>query len=79
VAGAWRLDDGATLLLEQSYQSVSGTLERYGIELPVEQGRLNGEEIRFTVNRVEYSGRVRGNAISGTSTGITPTWSARRE
>ena len=79
VAGAWRLDDGATLLLEQSYQSVSGTLERYGIELPVENGRLNGEEIRFTVNRVEYSGRVRENAMQGSSTGAAGAWSARRD
>ena len=78
VAGAWRLDDGATLLLEQSYQSVSGTLERYGIELPVEKGRVNGEEIRFTVNRVEYSGRVRGDAMEGTATGANAAWSGRR-
>ena len=79
VAGAWRLDDGGTLLLEQSYQSVTGTLERYGIALPVENGRLNGEEIRFTVNRVDYAGRVRGDAMQGTTTGATPAWSARRE
>ena len=79
VAGAWRLEDGATLLLEQSYQFVSGTLERYGIELPLENGRLSGDEIRFTVNRVEYTGRVRGNTIEGTATGGMPAWSARRE
>ena len=68
VAGTWRLEDGGTLALEQSFQQVSGTLERYGIALPIENGRLRGTEIRFTVNRVDYVGRVDGKTIRGTST-----------
>ena len=79
VGGAWRLADGALLTLEQDFQKLSGTLERYGIELPVEDGRLDGEAIRFTVNRVRYSGWVRGDAMEGAETGSTKhPWSARR-
>jgi SAM-dependent methyltransferase len=78
-AGTWRLADGGTLTLFQEFQKLAGTLERYGIELPVENGRLNGGEIRFTVNRVEYSGRVLDDTMQGTSTGATGNWSARRD
>jgi len=63
VAGVWRLPDGEMLTLEQSFQKVYGTLEIGGIVLPVENGRLRGNEIRFTVNRVEYAGRVSGDAM----------------
>ncbi len=77
VAGTWRLDDGATLTLDQHYQKLTGTLEAYGITLPVENGRLNGDEIRFTVNRVSYAGRVSGNRMRGTAAGSTTrAWSA---
>jgi len=78
-AGTWRLDDGATLALEQNYQKLSGTLDAYGITLPIENGRLDGEVIRFTVNRVHYEGRVGGNAMRGSAAGVTTrAWSATR-
>jgi SAM-dependent methyltransferase len=80
VAGAWRLDDGATLTLEQNYQKLTGTLENYGIDLPIENGRLDGEIIRFTVNRVHYQGRVSGDGMTGSAAGrATHDWTATRQ
>jgi SAM-dependent methyltransferase len=77
VAGAWRLADGSTLTLEQDFQRISGTLETHGIALPLENGRLRGEEIRFTVNRVDYSGRVGSGFMKGSAQGrTTREWSA---
>jgi len=68
-AGAWRLADGDWLMLEQSFQRISGTLEIDGIDLPVEEGWLRGNEIAFTVNGVQYSGRVNGGTIEGVAKG----------
>lgn len=77
VAGTWRLADGATLTLEQEFQQLSGTLEIHGVALPVENGRLRGADIRFTVNQVDYSGRVSGGTMAGSAKGrATGTWSA---
>jgi SAM-dependent methyltransferase len=78
VQGTWRLPDGE-LTLEQSYQKVSGTRELDGIYLPVENGVLRGNEIRFTVNAVEYTGRVNGDSMEGVANGRVPfTWTAKR-
>jgi len=78
-AGTWRLPDGE-LTLEQEFQYVWGTYETGGISLPVENGRLRGEEIRFTLNGVEYAGRVKGDAMEGVSKGrqTSGAWTARR-
>ena len=64
VAGTWRLGD-ADLALTQSFQMVSGTLTANGKATPIASGRLNGEEIVFTVRDTTYTGRVNGNAMSG--------------
>ena len=79
VAGTWRLPDGE-LELDQSYQKVWGTYEVSGIRLPVEDGTLHGNEIRFMVNGVQYSGVVDGDAMKGTSKGRSAAagWTARR-
>ncbi len=78
VTGIWQLPQGE-LTLEQDYQHISGTLEVSGISLPVENGRLRGEEIRFTVNRVEYAGRVTGDTMRGIARGRTNSgWTAAR-
>jgi SAM-dependent methyltransferase len=75
--GTWQLSDGSTLFLDQSYQKISGTLVEYGIELPVEDGRLDGAEISFTCNRVRYTGRISGDSMRGTAKGFkTRDWSA---
>ena len=79
VAGAWALPEGM-LTLAQEFQKIHGTYEIGGIRLPVEDGRLLGNEIRFTVNRVEYSGRVNGDAMEGIAKGRTTNpWSAQRQ
>jgi SAM-dependent methyltransferase len=79
VAGTWRLPLGE-LTLEQEFQKIYGTQEVSGIRLPVENGVLRGEEIRFTVNGVDYTGRVHGNTMEGVSKGRSGTakWTATR-
>ena len=62
VAGTWKLEQG-DLNLTQDYQMISGTLAGTAIA----GGRLRGDEIRFTVGAVEYTGRVTGNRMEGTT------------
>ena len=75
VGGAWRLGDG-DLVLEQEYQMVKGTLDGRAIA----DGRLRGDQIRFTVGATEYTGRVVGSRIEGgvRGGGPTTTWTATR-
>jgi len=68
VAGTWRTADGE-LTLEQDYQRLSGSYVYSGITLPLENARMNGAEIRFTANGVEYAGGVEGDVIEGTAKG----------
>jgi precorrin-6B methylase 2 len=79
VDGVWRIGD-AELSLAQTYQMVSGRLTKGDRITPVTGGRLNGEEIRFSVGNAVYTGRVRGDVIEGTvrSGGRTDKWQARR-
>jgi hypothetical protein len=79
VAGAWILGPG-TLVLEQKFQQVSGTLLRDGKSMAITNGRLRGDEIRFTVGSVSYVGRVNGNTMRGEVKGATATaWMAVRK
>src|SRR5688572_17194814 len=75
VAGTWRIG-GDELVLNQEYQMVSGTLGAR----PIAHGRLRGEQIRFTVGSVEYTGRVAGDQIEGTIQAGAPQaqWTATR-
>jgi hypothetical protein len=67
------------LTLEQDLQLITGTLEISGIFLPVEHGRLHGNNISFTINRVDYTGRINGDIMEGVSKGrTTHTWAATR-
>ena len=78
VAGTWRLPNG-TLTLEQRFQNVSGTFQAGEASVPI-QGLLRGDEILFSINAVEYSGRVKGDAMEGIAKGrTTESWTARRE
>ena len=72
VEGAWQVG-GETLTLRQTFQIAEGTLGAR----PIENGRLNGGEITFTVGTSRYTGAVHGDAISGTIAG-GGTWTARR-
>jgi len=75
VAGKWRLG-GGELVLEQEYQMVKGTLDGK----PIADGRLRGDQIRFTAGSTEYTGRVNGTRIEGSLRGGGPatTWTATR-
>jgi SAM-dependent methyltransferase len=67
VNGRWRMGQ-EELALTQNYQMVTGTLG--GRE--ISDGRLRGDQIRFTVGAVEYTGTVAGNRIEGMVRGGGP-------
>lgn len=78
VAGTWRLPQG-DLTLEQKFQSFTGTLSGEGPSLPIENGRVHGDQIRFTAGGVEYVGRVSGDFIKGEAAGNRKAaWAAKR-
>jgi precorrin-6B methylase 2 len=74
-AGTWRLGTN-DLTLTQEFQMVSGTLGTTAIT----GGRLNGEEISFTVGDTRYTGKVSGDRMEGTATtaGKTQSWTATK-
>jgi SAM-dependent methyltransferase len=78
VTGTWKLPVGE-LLLEQKYQSVSGSIKADNVNSDV-SGKLIGDQITFTAGRTVYSGRVSGDKIEGTArTGNNETkWEATR-
>ena len=74
VEGTWKVGD-KDLVLTQKFQKVSGTLGG----TPITEGSLRGDQITLNVGDTRYTGRVAGNAISGSVAGGTPaTWSATR-
>jgi hypothetical protein len=79
VGGNWRLPQGE-LLLTQTYQEISGTLNAGGNTTNITNGKMRGDEISFTAGGAQYTGRVTGNAISGTITsqGSSRNWTATR-
>jgi SAM-dependent methyltransferase len=80
VEGVWKMPDGE-LALDQEFQRVSGSYDFNGITLPVENGQLDGAEIHFTINRVEYRGVVDGDSMQGTAQGRSRSfeWRATRQ
>src|SRR3954463_14025445 len=75
VDGAWKLPQG-DLTLKQEFQKVSGTLNSGGKTVPLQDGKLRGNEISFRAGGVDYKGTVNGKRIEGTSAGGG--WSATR-
>jgi precorrin-6B methylase 2 len=75
VAGTWRTANG-NLVLQQDYQNLNGTLNGQAIV----NGKLNGDQIRFTVGTQEFTGKVAGNRIDGQvrAGGPAETWTATR-
>jgi hypothetical protein len=57
---------------------VSGTLTTGGTNTPIANGRLRGDQITFTAGSAQYTGRVNGNTMEGTSTGGGGAWKATR-
>ena len=66
VQGTWRMPQGE-LTLKQTYQVVTGTLKSGNNTTAIVKGKLNGDQITFSAGGTEYSGRVSGNAIEGSS------------
>jgi precorrin-6B methylase 2 len=62
VQGTWKTPQG-NLTLTQQFQNLTGNLNGTAITA----GKMNGDQITFTVNGTAYNGRVNaaGNAISG--------------
>jgi precorrin-6B methylase 2 len=66
VEGTWRMPQGE-LALKQTYQVVTGTLQSGNNTTAIVKGKLNGDQITFSAGGTEYSGRVSGNSIEGSS------------
>lgn len=58
--GVWKMD-GAELVVTQKFQKFTGKLGAATLE----DGRLHGDEISFTVNGVAYYGSVAGDEMRG--------------
>jgi precorrin-6B methylase 2 len=81
VAGTWR-GEGTELMMTQEFQRVAGTITVGGKQVPIENGRLRGEEFTFVAGGASYSGRVEGSKITGTAKGAaggaSRNWSVTR-
>jgi hypothetical protein len=79
VEGTWRSPQG-DLVLKQRYQKLGGTLGSGALAAPVLNGKLNGDELRFTADGADYRARVTGNVLEGTITtgGGIRLWKATR-
>ena len=76
VQGSWEIG-GARLDLTQNFQMLTGSLRDGGTAKPLNEGRLNGAQIRFTIGKNQYVGEVRGDRMQGTINGSRP-WQATR-
>ena len=63
VAGTWKTAQGE-LMLNQSFQNVTGTLTQNGKSVNV-TGKLRGDQISLTAGSVQLNGRVAGDRIEG--------------
>jgi len=77
VEGTWQLPQGK-LTLKQAFQMISGSLETRGSTIQIENGNLRGDQISFSADEDQYTGRVNANTIEGTVTskGNNNKWSA---
>jgi len=66
VEGTWKFADGE-IILKQSYQMITGSLEAGGRSASLVGARLRGDEIYIRTDDNEYRGCVSGDTISGTS------------
>jgi SAM-dependent methyltransferase len=79
IDGAWKTGEGQ-LVLKQKYQTFGGTLSKDGKSVPVQRGRVRGDQITFVAGGAEYRGRVSDKAIEGTvkSGAKSGAWKAAR-
>jgi SAM-dependent methyltransferase len=76
VDGVWQLDQGQ-LELRQRFQLVSGTVTNGTTTTPITGATLRGDQISFTARGVQYTGRVTGTSMQGT-TSTGGSWRATR-
>lgn len=77
IAGTWKLPQGE-LTLTQEFQMLQGQLKQGDRLAPLSGGRLLGNQLAFTADGIDYSGRVNGNSIEGSSNGSAGAWTATR-
>ena len=81
IGGTWKLGN-SDLSLTQEFQMVRGTLNSGGKSALVNDGRLRGDQITFTINGDNYTGTVSNGTMKGTCAnsvkGSTSDWFARR-
>jgi SAM-dependent methyltransferase len=80
VDGEWTIEAGGktgTLSLRQKFQTFAGTISMAAEPAPLITGRLNGNEMTFTAGGTEYTGKVSGDMIEGTTRSGVP-WTAKR-
>ena len=77
VEGRWNMADGY-LTLSQEFQMISGEIHNGGLDIPIENGKLRGDQIRFQAGDAYYTGQVNENVIDGIveSMGKDSTWQA---
>ena len=76
VEGTWKLPIG-DLRLEQTYQTLYGTLRSGNSTMNIVDAKVIGETISFVAGDTRYIGRVNGNTIEGVSQTSTG-WRATR-
>jgi SAM-dependent methyltransferase len=74
VDGNWKTPQGE-LAIKQTFQMITGTLKNGNVAAPI-NGKLNGDQISFTANGTQYTGKVNGNSIEGSAGNAK--WSATR-
>jgi hypothetical protein len=83
VEGTWTCQlpsSRAELTLTQQFQDAQGTLKLNGGEFTLSSVKLQGSQITFVADKLNYSGVVNGGRIEGTvvSEGREHKWSAER-
>jgi len=64
VDGTWKMNN-EEMKLDQKFQKITGTIKKGKRTRKISAGRLNGNQIYFSVKKEKYSGHVRGNNIEG--------------
>lgn len=76
VAGTWKIGE-SELALQQTYQTIAGTLKTGNVIAPIADGKLDADRITFTAGGKQYSGVVKGSAMEGTAGGAP--WQATKQ
>lgn len=76
-AGTWELPKG-TLVIEQTFQNITGTITLNGTPARIDSGKLKGREIRFTAGGTQYTGQVNGATMQLTPAGGRPVTARRK-